>query len=234
MIPKVPDPGPQAGIREEKANPSRREACFWHVAEAWGIGSFVPRTDLMLLNNKEVAAIHFLPRTWTNLEKLRKQDPNLPTRILEKYRHSGDLHKWAVLDVVIANCDRHGGNLMIGPEENEYPVKLIDHGSTFAGDGFDPVNDKRTFTPYYLRAWRLSDWEKLSPEEKLRGMPLAASSTDAQLKNWVDSLDANTLEHLLLQYGINPAPTLKRLAKVKSLVDQPSFSQAINALWVIG
>lgn len=223
---------PALGARQDPTNQSRREAAFWHVAEAWGLNQRLPRADLLLIDGKEVAALHMLPFEWKNLEKLKFKDPSLPQKALEKYRQMGELHKWAVLDFVLGNPDRHGQNLMVGPQADGYPVALIDHGSAFAGDAFDPANDKNSFIPYYLRVWRAESWAKLTPAERLRAMPTVSGDTERQLREWFHGLHVEDLEALLHRYGIDPGPEVQRFARVKALLAEDNFSEAINQLWL--
>ena len=223
---------PARGAREEHANQSRREAAFWHVAEAWGLNQRLPRADLLLIDGKEVAALHMLPFDWRNLEKLKFKDPGLPHKALEKYRQTGELHKWAILDYVLGNPDRHGQNLMVGPQKEGYPVALIDHGSAFAGKDFDPANDRNSFIPYYLRAWKVDGWHDLDYEQRLRSMPAVSGDTERQLRDWFHGINGGDLEAVLFRYGIDPAPSLERLAKIKALLAEPNFSEAINRIWL--
>lgn len=224
---------PAMGARQDPTNQSRREAAFWHIAQAWGLNQRLPRADLLLIDGKEVAAMHMLPFEWRNLEKLKFKDPGLPRKALEKYRQNGELHKWAVLDFVLGNPDRHGQNLMVGPHEDGYPVALIDHGTAFAGTAFDPANDKNSFIPYYLRVWRAEGWASLTPEERLRAMPTVSGDTERQLREWFHGLHVQDLEALLHRYGIDPAPEVQRFARVKALLAEDNFSEAINRLWLV-
>jgi hypothetical protein len=225
---------PAMGAREEVASQSIREGAFWHVAKLWGIGSRFPRADVVFIDGKEVAALHLLPYNWKNLEKLkRKGDGMFPFMALEKYRNTGELHRWAVLDMVLGNADRHGQNIMVGPAKDGYPIALIDHGSAFAGDSFNPAHDPSSFIPYYLRAWAAKDWKGMDLERRLRAMPMLARDKDLELKEWVERLSGDELKQLLHRYGINPDPSLRRLRVMKAIVrDAPNASQAINRWWL--
>lgn len=231
-----PGAGPQspaAGAREEPANQSRRETAFWHVAEAWGLSQRLPRADLLLIDGKEVAVLHMLPFDWKNLEKLTVKDAGLPHKALEKYRQSGELHKWAIMDGILGNPDRHGQNLMVGPQKEGYPIALIDHGSAFAGPDFDPATDQNSFIPYYLRAWHPEGWGELDMEQKLRSMPSVSGDVDRQLREWFQGINAEDLEAVLFRFGINPAPSVARLAKFKALLEKPNLSEAVNRIWLM-
>jgi len=53
-----------------------------------------------------------------------------------------------------------------------------------------------------------------------------------QLSDWLDGIHADRLQSILSRYGIDPRPSLVRLAKVKMFASQISPDQAINKLWV--
>ena len=109
---------------------------------------------------------------------------------------------------------------------------MIDHGSAFAGSDFDPAHDQNSFIPYYLRAWRAEGWGKLTPDQKLRAMPSVSGDTERQLRDWFHGINAADLEAVLHRYGIDPAPSVARLAKVKALLAEENFSVAVNGLWL--
>jgi hypothetical protein len=224
---------PASGAREEGANQARRECVFYAIADSWGLEDFVPKADLMLIDGIELAAIQLLPLNYVNAQKLQDKDPNLLIRALEKYRDSGDLFRLSILDYVLGNTDRHLNNGMVSSARDGYILKLIDQGSSMAGKDFNPAIDRNTFVPFYLRAFAGDRWTALNPEEKLKVMPIANRSVETSLGAWINDIDTDLLEALLHRYGVNPAPTLDRLTKVKSLVGKENLSVALNALWVL-
>lgn len=73
-----------AGIKEENASQSRREVAFNSIAKVLGLGKYVPRAALLLLDSQEVAALEFFSGTYKTLDKLRNNsDFDLPV-IFEK------------------------------------------------------------------------------------------------------------------------------------------------------
>lgn len=225
---------PAAGDQEESASQSRREAGFFHMADAWGLGNCLPETDLVIVDGKEYAAIKLLPWKYKTLDKLKKTDPTLPTKMLLPYLQRGLLHKWAVLDFVLGNPDRHANNLMADAtgDTPEADVKLIDHGSAMAGEDFDPANDQNSFVPFYLRAWATGKFNQMTTEQKLKAMPRVDDYTASELHEWVASLDSHELEVRLGRYGIDPAPASARLARMKAMVAEEPVDLAINKLWI--
>ena len=221
---------PAAGDREDPADQSRREVAFWHVADAWQMGSSYPRADLLLVDGRDVAAIKLLPWDYRGLDEVEEESPAAGRRVLAPYLASGALHRWAVLDAVLGNPDGHAGNLMVRARDGD--VKLIDHGSSFAGRGFDPAHDQDSFTPYYLRAWAPAGFRDLPEEEQLRSMPRSPRSVEEDLRGWLGGLRGEDLDRVLLRYGVDPAPCRERLAKLEVLAAQYPVDEAVNRFWV--
>jgi 8-oxo-dGTP pyrophosphatase MutT (NUDIX family) len=221
---------PASGADQQPASQSRREVAFWHVAEDWGVGESIPRADLVIIDGQEVAALHMLPFTWKNLQKKLGQNSAAVREALSPYRDRGILHKWAVLDFVLGNPDRHGENLMVSEDNRQ--VALIDHGSAFAGPAFDPAYDNNSFVPFYLRAWSFAKFNRLTVPEKLKTMPQVSDRVRAQLSDWLNNLHADQLQALLIRFGVDPRPSLDRLAKIKLMATELPVDEAINKLWV--
>lgn len=223
---KKPDPGPAAGAREEKANPSRREAAAWQVARLMELGDVVPRADLIELDGKEVAAIRLLDPTFKPLDEQNKAKEQLAAEVLAPYLADTRLHKWAVFDWVIGNPDRHGQNLLV---DEKGRVALIDHGSAFCGPRYSPSTDKSSFIPYYLRAWGPLDFMQHDPQERMKFMPVLTRDLDAELRAWLESIDPLKLGHTIHRYGIDPKPALTRLQVLRDA--RGSLSRTVNALF---
>jgi hypothetical protein len=220
---------PAAGAREETASQSQREVAFWRIADAWGVGDQMPRADLVLINGKEYAAIHMLALDYKNLGIKAHEEKGLVPKCLEPYRSSGMLHKWAIIDWVLGNTDRHSQNMMISSDDKT--VRLIDHGSAFAGETFDPAGDDDSFIPYYLRAWTDRRFSEMAPDERVRLMPTAGHAAKS-LRAWVQDLSADKLRYLCGLFNIKPEPSLDRLALVKDAANaKEPVDQAVNRLW---
>lgn len=225
---------PAAGDHDDPVSQSRREAVFWHVADYWGLGDYLPETNLVIVDGHEYACMKLLPWKYKTLDKLNKNDSSVGQKVLAPYLKSGTLHKWAVLDYVLGNPDRHANNVMADAtgDTPQADVKLIDHGSALAGDNFDPANDQNSFVPYYLRAWVIGPFNTLTVEQKLKVMPRVDDHVADELHAWVSELHAHELQAHLLRYGVDPEPSLARLAKLKMLISEQPVDLAINRLWV--
>jgi hypothetical protein len=219
---------PIKGESETGATQSQREAAFYSVASALGLGGDVPEAHLILLDGQEYAAMRFLPSNFKNLNDLSEHDPGLPKRLLSLY-NDGTLHKWAALDYLAGNPDRHQGNLMASGAS----VKLIDHGSAFAGLDFDPAKDGISFVPYYLRP-SVANFTKLTTDQKLRVMPRLNAENEAKFKRWLLELNSQILGQLIMSYGIDPSPEIGRLEKLQQACSYQSADLAVISSWVVG
>lgn len=203
---------PGKGISDEKASMSAREAAFWHGAKVMGLEEYVPRTDLILVNAQEWAAVALVPFNYKTIDKLNRQESGKAAAVLEPYRKKGLVHRWAVMDGVLSNVDSHGQNVLTDGVD----VKLIDHGSTFAGVNFDPAHDTKSFIPFYLRAWAGPDFAQLSPEERFKAMPGLDHEAAQEFSVWLESIDENRLMAEVAKYGIDPSPVIARLRNLKA------------------
>jgi hypothetical protein len=223
---------PAAGVREEPASQSRREAAFWHVADAWGLGEYLPRSELVQIHGQagiaEVAAIELLGWAYKTLDKVKNEDPGAARALVEPYVKSGIAHRWAVLDYVLGQTDRHAGNMMV----HDGDVKLIDQGAAFAGPDFSPARDRKSFVPFYLRAWAPGKWSAMDAGSRLKYMPRLPEEKAKELVEWLAGLDAADLDKILGRYGINPQPAKARLARLRMAVREMPADLAVNRAWV--
>lgn len=219
---------PATGEDQVQASASQREAAFFAVAAAWGLGKYVPECHLLTIDGKEYAAIKFLsPQYWENGQEFKERDPNGPRRALSLY--TLDVIKWAAIDYILGNPDRNSGNVMFCNGE----VRLIDHGSAFAGVDFKPGHDKFSFVPFYLRALAAGDFNKLSPEQKLRSLPRLSAVLEGEFKHWLISLDSGLMSKLLIINGVDPVASLARLELLKDALDYQPADLAVLSNWVL-
>ena len=218
---------PALGVSEDLSSQSEREAAFWHVADAVGLGEFYPKADLVLVNGHQTAAMELLPTNYRNLGDKKKEDPNIGPRVLTPYLKDGTLHQWAFMDYLLGNPDRHSQNIMVDPDGKL--VKLIDHGSAMAGNSFDPVNDPDSFIPYYLRAWTGRKFTTMSPRERMRAMPSMDPQTSKGYDIWIKDMPDHQIAAILEEYHVNPQPALRRLAQIRA-TPGPKW-QVVNKLW---
>jgi hypothetical protein len=218
---------PAKGVNESSATQSEREAAFWHVADKWGIGDVFPRADLILVNGHQTAAMELLGTNYRNMGTKKREDRNLPARILEPYRQNATLFKWSLIDYVLGNPDRHSQNMMVDPDNRQ--VRLIDHGSALAGGSFDPAEDDNSFIPFYLRAWTDRKFKEMAPHDRTRAMPGLNNRAEQVFDQWVDGIDENSMASILQEYNVDASPALERLAIVRAMPG-PKWV-VLNKLW---
>lgn len=223
---------PIMGMTDDPVPASAREAAFWAVAVDWGLSEDLTRAEWIRIGDHPYAAIKFLPPSkYFSLIDQMDDEHARTFAALESYRQRGRLWQWGVLDYVLGNGDRHGHNMMISKDGE---IKLIDHGSAFAGRHFDPAIDVDSFTPYYLRYSAPKDvnFTTLRPRDKLLYMPDLPTSVQGRLRGWLGSLDPERLKHTLGRFGLNPTPVLGRLEKTKAAGSD--LAGYLNRLWVMG
>jgi hypothetical protein len=218
---------PIAGESETAATQSQREEAFYTLACGLGLQDDLPECHLLLLDGKEYACMKMLSLAYKNMNDLKRKDPNLPSRLFYLY-NNGTLHKWATLDYIGGNPDRHSGNIMASGDS----VKLIDHGSTFAGISFSPATDGISFVPFYLRAG-VAIFNKLPVDEKLRKLPRLNEQNELLFKRWLLSLRSDLIKHIVESYGIDSMPTTVRLERLQKATSYQTADLAILSAWII-
>jgi hypothetical protein len=220
---------PALGIRQERANLAQRETAFYQCADEMGLGAIVPKTFLLKINNKFTAVMPFLPHDFVQADKIRKANPAKVVNILDKYKNVGQLHIWGAMEIILGNCDSHGGNILLS---NDGSVALIDHGGSFAGDKFNPAIDPSSFCPFYLRYTVPKGYKKMDFEERYHNMPKLDPELDKRVKEWVLKVDGNKISKILNEFDINPDPVLKRLSILKKVAESnQSISDFIDRFW---
>ena len=221
---------PAEGVQEEGASQTRREAAFYDIAKELGLENYVPFCGVVSVDSHEFAMMKMLPLDWDNLQEKYLNNPNQAHKVLLPYLNSGEATRWAVLDGITGNPDRHGQNIMVSKDDTS--VALIDHGSAFAGPSFSPMKDHNSFIPYYLRTKVGPAFNSLSKERKLLSMPHVSTDVNAQLKEWLNSIDIEKLKHICVSYRIDPMPLLQRLARIRHAAQTTPVANAVNLFWL--
>jgi hypothetical protein len=220
---------PAAGAREEGASQAKREAAAWAAAKVFGVQDVVPECHLVLLDGAEYAALRLLPFTFKSAIDLQQRDPGGVRRLFSLYLPGGSLHRWGAFDYAIGQTDRHAGNVMMRGAE----VYLIDYGSAFAGPDFAPALDRLSFVPFYLRALAPSDFAQMTDEAKMRALPRVHVAEAKRLDAWIQGIDEVQLGAALSRHGVDPKPTLDRLAKLRRDSGYTPTDLAVNVAWTI-
>lgn len=220
---------PALGESETKASMTKREACFYSLAGVMQLTPYLPECHAVEINGKEYAAEELLAFDYRNFNDLKKEDPNLPKRLFNYY-NDGTLHRWAYMDYILGNPDRNAGNVMASKDT----IKLIDHGSAFAGEAFNPPADQYSFVPYYLRAVAPAGFAQMSVEEKLKWLPRVNKDQNEELKGWLLKLNPEIFKDVMALYGIDPQPVVNRMGKITAGLQTQDADLCILAAWVVG
>jgi len=227
--------GPQAGEADVQLSQSRREAAFYAAVCAMGVpddpeeNPFV-ECRLLSVDGREYAAMPLLSGAWTNCNRLAETDPVLPRRVCATYLPQGDLHLWAAVDYVLGNPDRNAGNVMVRGGD----ITLIDAGSALAGEHFSPATDPQSFVPFYLRVMAPGDFERATPEEKLRALPRLHPDPAQRLALRLQAVKPEDLAAALERHGADPAACVRRLAEVVAMLRHSPADLAVNTAWTLG
>jgi hypothetical protein len=217
-----------AGVKDSLLSQSKREAIFYKASEFFGLDSYLPATDLLIIDDHEVAVYELLPKTFENLGTAYTDKSYQLPLTLQPFLQSGVLHQWAVMDYVLGNPDRHSQNLMVNKVTKQ--IYLIDHGSALAGEHFNPSADKNSYIPFYLRAWSSRQFATLTPNQRIHFMPRTGTSGLLTLTGWLMALDPQKLWDLLANMGVeDPDIYVNRLKGLQSAQDQKD--EAINKAW---
>lgn len=88
----------------------------------------------------------------------------------------------ALLDIAVANADRHGGNILIRP--NGKSIVGIDHTTSFGGKAFLGIRPSKALERHWRSSFTKTDYQRaLSKIE-----PLKADFTDLGHADWYDSM----------------------------------------------
>lgn len=192
----------------------------------------MPETKLLSINDKEYAGMELVPFNFKTLHEEIEKDPVGVRRFMTKYLVNGTLHDLAFMEYVLGNPDSHGHNIMANIKDGN--IRLIDHGSSFAGAKFDPKTDPYTFIPFYLRMFNHKNFTTTATQEdKLKSLPRLDSASAIGLQGWILDIDEDHLKADLDKFGIEPAACLARLAKVKRMVSLEPADLVINKVWTV-
>jgi hypothetical protein len=215
---------------------SSKEVAFYNIAtKVFNFDQkFFPRAILgeISLHKKRwpAAAIHMLDNSFIPAVELHKKDKQQMAHVLSPLLKSGDIHKLGVMYYILGEADAHGQNMLTDGKE----LKMIDHGTSFSDETFEPSQDNHIFIPYFFRVGKIKD--RMSNEDKYSHMPLISDiNVRSDLKHWLLSIDGQAIRSELEKIGIDAEPSVSRLNKVKELIsasDRPD--EVINRLWTIG
>lgn len=144
----------------------------------------------------------------------------------------GTVHKAAVMNMLLGNVDRHGGNWLV----KDHQLLLIDNGFAFGYNGGARLPGSggqiKSRTPRYLRL--LLDDDPGDLEESDFQAAISAVETPEHIANWVKSLSEDRLMQVLEQSRVPDAAirqALQGLQRAKQFVDRDaSFGGLVQVL----
>jgi hypothetical protein len=193
-------------VGPDSMNSTRREVLYHNLAnDAFGMGNYVPTTSAFVKNGDEwsaqkmVGAHHgLIPREpGSTSGKLSLTDKYKQT--LNHMHSTGDLHKLALMNNIMANQDRHSGNFMV--DNKEPKLHMIDNGTAFDYGNVDPKT-----IPAYL--------EHASNELKLNN-----SKLHPEAKKWLNSIDEGKVKESMKAHGFDEKSRFTQgiLTRIKAL-----------------
>ena len=214
-----------------------KEVAFYEIAkEVMKLGDYVPMAilgeSIVEDKRKPTAAIKMLPSDFISGSSYKKVNKEGFKSLIENMTQKGDTHKLAAMLYVLGDLDAHGGNLLTNGNE----IKLIDHGTSFANETMDVLDDK-IYVPYILRQGGFKD--NMTTEEKVAVMPKVKSeSVKEEIIHWILTIDHNKLRDLLNNFEIDPKAIEGRLRKLQSYAvaakngSEMGIDDFINRVWV--
>ena len=156
---------------------SQREALYHNLAHGpFGMGKYVPTTGVAEHKGTHYSVMEVIPKAEHYNENSRKH-----RNVLHDARQNGDIQKLAIMNMIMGNSDRHGGNYMISPKG----LHMIDHGLTFNYN----KNNRDIFRPDYL--------DHAYPE-------LGPVDLHPEAIKWLKGLDSKQFQAHLKAHGIDP------------------------------
>lgn len=213
LKPDVTKPSVAKGVQEQPATKSTREACFAYVGKKYVSDQVYPEVVCLTLDGHPAAAIKLDDPGLRNIAFLEKapQGRQAIEDIFKEHAKTGELWRWLFLDFILANTDRHSGNVLIDPATGL--VRLIDHGAAFATKLFDP-GSYGTFVPYYVRAG-VTDFTHKDPKSKYNSMLKPLAGQEQQLVDWIASLADSGMFHAIESFGIDTSVIKERFEQLQ-------------------
>jgi len=171
---------------------THREAAFHKMANnVFGLGEFVPKTSVFKhpRTGDPWSAMGFVPNAQSLTDKGQ----------LHQYENTDKLHKLALMDTILGNHDRHGGNVLL---DDTGHINLIDNAGSF-----DYSHKMGNSMPKYANH-------------------LQRAAVPASAHNWLQGLNEKDLADNMIAAG---APTAIAQASLKRLAEAKRWSRVVQA-----
>jgi len=208
-------------------NSTKREVLYHDMAHGFfNLGQYVPTTagftkttqsalNPAVVKNSDFSAMKEVPgatRLHFNMDATLTDQKQKNT--LSDMDKSGDMHKIAMMDNIMGNHDRHGGNYVF---DKDSKLHLIDHGTSFDYINFDPID-----TPHFYRAYKANQ----TPLKARLSREADGTEDDTphpEAIKWLENLNHEDALKIFKNAGISPYSDhainfMTRLANLKHLV----------------
>jgi len=199
-----PAPDDQQGLFTE----ARREGLYHNLArDFFGMGQYLPRVGVVRhpQTGQEFAAVEAVDGDHYN--QFRANDP-------ERHKHlkalgdSGELDKAALMNMIMANGDRHQFNWLMSEDGK---MKLIDHGAAF--------DDPGSYKPNY---W---SWYHDQDEDD----PDTGQLLHPEARNWALGLKPDELDQQMRRHGVPENRIQEAVTRLRALHQHLKLSPASTA-----
>lgn len=186
---------------------AQREALYHNMAHnVFGLGKFVPATAVVKHGNTHYSVMEKIPGAQHYERYSTKHN-----KVMKDLAKNGDVQKLAIMNLIMGNSDRHGGNFMISPKG----FHLIDHGLTFNYN----ANERDIFEPAYL------DYAYGNYRNNVELHPNTVK--------WLKGIDLNKTKQYLKTHKIDPRvknQIIGALQKAKNAVQLGDLRNVFDAI----
>lgn len=197
-------------------NSARKEGVYHNLAkDFFGLGAHMPPVAVVRhpATGQEHAIIGHVPGKHKHALTAREAGEDLA-----RQNQNGDIHKLAMMNFLMNNTDRHGGNYLHGDNGK---LTMIDHNM------FGDPDQRRWYSdPQYLSA--LERHESLNREGQ-GGDGREFQMAHPEAVNWLNSLDPGKFRDQLMKNGVPQEQidqSIERLANLKQLAPTHPLSKA--------
>lgn len=192
-----------------KVSTAMRETLFHNLGHAMGMGKYIPTTatiDDPYDEQKEQGPFgnHYsVQEVIPNAEHFNGSKKH--NEMLADLHKSGEIHKLAILNSLLGNTDRHGGNFMMSPKG----LHLIDHNWTFGWHKGNSRSHNMDMNSYLSSAQRAAGTED-------------TEHIHESAKQWIRDLDPETIKKVFKKNKVGISfskPMLEALQRAKGIVE---------------
>jgi len=203
------------GPEYEKLTTAQREGLYHNLGNMMGLGKYIPTTSVVYdkvdRNRQGSAGNHY-----SVMEKIpgaKHYDGGEKHKaILDKTKAKGDIDKLAIMNMLLGNTDRHGGNWMVNPKQ----LWMIDHGLTFDWHG---QSGRSLITPnYFKEAYRDEQNDSTGEDEDYDHIPAHPEAI-----KWLKELKPQDFKNFFKTHKVGPEfsrPLINALQSAQRLVKQ--------------